>query len=36
MTPMDLQYQVPFPRVEERPYQLALNEYGFYWLLLKE
>jgi maltose alpha-D-glucosyltransferase/alpha-amylase len=34
MTPMDLQYQVPFPRVEERPYQLALNEYGFYWLLL--
>jgi maltose alpha-D-glucosyltransferase/alpha-amylase len=34
MTPMDLQYQVPFPRIEERPYQLALNEYGFYWLLL--
>jgi maltose alpha-D-glucosyltransferase/alpha-amylase len=34
VTPMDLQYQEPFPRVEERPYQLALNEYGFYWLLL--
>jgi maltose alpha-D-glucosyltransferase / alpha-amylase len=36
MTPMDLQYQQPFPRVEDRPYQLALNEYGFYWLLLAE
>src|SRR6266545_4260783 len=35
MTPMDLQYQEPFPRIEARPYQLALNEYGFYWLLLK-
>jgi len=34
MTPMDLQYQVPFPRIEEQLYQLALNEYGFYWLLL--
>ncbi|MBO0862700.1 MAG: maltose alpha-D-glucosyltransferase [Chloracidobacterium sp.] len=34
MTPMDLQYQVPFPLIEARPYQLALNEYGFYWLLL--
>ena len=32
---MDLQYQEPFPRIEARPYQLALNEYGFYWLLLK-
>jgi maltose alpha-D-glucosyltransferase/alpha-amylase len=36
MTPMDLQYQEPFPRIEARPYQLALNEYGFYWLLLKK
>ena len=35
MTPMDLQYQEPFPRIESRPYQLALNEYGFYWLFLK-
>jgi maltose alpha-D-glucosyltransferase / alpha-amylase len=35
MTPVDLQYQEPFPRIEARPYQLALNEYGFYWLLLK-
>jgi len=36
MTPMDLQYQVPFPPIEMRLYQLALNEYGFYWLLLKK
>ncbi len=36
MTPVDLQYQSPFPRVGKRPYQLALNEYGFYWLLLTE
>ena len=34
MTPVDLQYRVPFPRVEEQPYQLALNEYGFYWFLM--
>jgi maltose alpha-D-glucosyltransferase / alpha-amylase len=34
MTPIDLQYQTRFPRINARPYQLALNEYGFYWLLL--
>jgi maltose alpha-D-glucosyltransferase/alpha-amylase len=34
MTPVDLQYRVPFPTIEEQPYQLALNEYGFYWFLL--
>src|SRR5262249_21986000 len=36
MTPVELQYQVRFPRIEERPYQLALNEYGFYWFLLEK
>jgi maltose alpha-D-glucosyltransferase/alpha-amylase len=36
MTPIDLQYQTQFPRIDARPYQLALNEYGFYWLLLKQ
>jgi maltose alpha-D-glucosyltransferase / alpha-amylase len=36
MTPVDLQYRVPFPRIEEHMYQLALNEYGFYWFLLTE
>jgi maltose alpha-D-glucosyltransferase/alpha-amylase len=36
MTPMDLQYQEPFPSIEARPYQLALNEYGFYLLLLNQ
>ena len=34
--PMDLQYQVKFPRIEALPYQLALNEYGFYWFLLQK
>jgi maltose alpha-D-glucosyltransferase/alpha-amylase len=34
MTPVDLQYRVPFPRIGKQPYQLALNEYGFYWFLL--
>ncbi len=34
ITLMDLQYQVEFPRIESEPYQLALNEYGFYWFLL--
>jgi maltose alpha-D-glucosyltransferase/alpha-amylase len=33
-TPVDLQYQVRFPPIEAQPYQLALNEYGFYWFLL--
>jgi maltose alpha-D-glucosyltransferase/alpha-amylase len=36
MTPVDLQYQEQFPRIEARPYQITFNEYGFYWLLLKK
>lgn len=35
-TPFDLQYQVEFPVIGPQPYQLALNEYGFYWFLLQE
>ncbi len=35
MMPVDLQYQIEFPRIASAPYQLALNEYGFYWFLLK-
>ncbi|HWQ34708.1 MAG TPA: maltose alpha-D-glucosyltransferase [Blastocatellia bacterium] len=35
MIPVDLQYQVGFPRIGREPYQLALNEYGFYWFLLQ-
>jgi maltose alpha-D-glucosyltransferase / alpha-amylase len=35
MVPIDLQYQVEFPRITSQPYQLALNEYGFYWFMLK-
>ncbi|MFN7927970.1 MAG: maltose alpha-D-glucosyltransferase [Blastocatellia bacterium] len=33
--PMDLQYQIAFPRIGSDLYQLALNEYGFYWLQLR-
>jgi maltose alpha-D-glucosyltransferase / alpha-amylase len=35
MIPVDLQYQTKFPRIEAQPYQLALNECGFFWFLLK-
>jgi maltose alpha-D-glucosyltransferase/alpha-amylase len=35
MIPVDLQYQVEFPRITSQPYQMALNEYGFYWFMLK-
>jgi maltose alpha-D-glucosyltransferase / alpha-amylase len=35
MVPVDLQYQVEFPRITAQPYQLALNEYGFYWFMLR-
>jgi maltose alpha-D-glucosyltransferase / alpha-amylase len=35
MTPIDLQYQVRFPIIGHEPYQLALNEYGFYWFQLQ-
>jgi len=34
MVPMDLQYKIAFPRISEQPYQLTLNEYGFFWLKL--
>ncbi len=34
-TPVDLQYQVGFPPISAQPYQLALNEYGFYWFHLR-
>ncbi|MBO0800674.1 MAG: maltose alpha-D-glucosyltransferase, partial [Blastocatellia bacterium] len=36
LTPVDLQYQVEFPRITAQPYQLALNEYGFYWFMLRQ
>ena len=35
-TPIDLQYRIAFPRIEAGPYQLALNEYGFYWFVLRD
>jgi maltose alpha-D-glucosyltransferase/alpha-amylase len=36
MTPVDLQYQVDFPQITTQPYQMSLNEYGFFWFLLKK
>jgi hypothetical protein len=30
-----MQYEVKFPRIGKRPYQLAFNEYGFFWFHLK-
>ncbi|HVF90059.1 MAG TPA: maltose alpha-D-glucosyltransferase [Blastocatellia bacterium] len=34
-TPVEMTGRTPFPRVENRPYQLALGPYGFYWFLLE-
>lgn len=36
LTPVDMQYRVPFPPITAQPYQLTFNEYGFYWLLLSK
>ncbi|HZS47948.1 MAG TPA: maltose alpha-D-glucosyltransferase [Blastocatellia bacterium] len=33
--PIEMQYEVEFPRIGKRPYQLAFNEYGFFWFYLK-
>jgi maltose alpha-D-glucosyltransferase/alpha-amylase len=33
---VDFQYRVEFPRIGAELYQLALNEYGFYWFLLQQ
>ncbi|HEX8745710.1 MAG TPA: alpha-glucosidase C-terminal domain-containing protein, partial [Pyrinomonadaceae bacterium] len=34
-TPVVMIGETAFPSIEERPYQLALSGYGFYWFLLK-
>jgi maltose alpha-D-glucosyltransferase/alpha-amylase len=34
-TPIVMAGETPFPVIEDRPYQLALSGYGFYWFLLK-
>jgi maltose alpha-D-glucosyltransferase/alpha-amylase len=36
MIPVDLQYQVDFPPITSQPYQMSLNEYGFFWFVLKK
>jgi maltose alpha-D-glucosyltransferase/alpha-amylase len=34
-TPVEMSGGVEFPRIEQRPYQLSFNEYGFYWFQLR-
>jgi maltose alpha-D-glucosyltransferase/alpha-amylase len=33
-TPVEMAGRIRFPMIERRPYQLAFNEYGFFWFLL--
>jgi maltose alpha-D-glucosyltransferase/alpha-amylase len=35
-TPVEMLGRTPFPQVTERPYQLALAPFGFYWFLLRD
>jgi maltose alpha-D-glucosyltransferase / alpha-amylase len=35
-TPIELFAETPFPPITERPYQLSLGAYGFYWFLLQQ
>ena len=34
-TPIDLFAETPFPAITDRPYQLSLGAYGFYWFRLQ-
>jgi len=34
-TPIELFADTPFPPITERPYQLSLGAYGFYWFRLQ-
>ncbi|HYP26272.1 MAG TPA: maltose alpha-D-glucosyltransferase [Blastocatellia bacterium] len=33
--PVEMTGRTPFPAIQDRPYQLALAPYGFYWFLLE-
>ena len=35
-TPVEMLGETLFPQITERPYQLALAPFGFYWFLLRE
>jgi maltose alpha-D-glucosyltransferase/alpha-amylase len=35
-TPLEMSGRIRFPRIERRPYQIAFNEYGFFWFLLQK
>jgi maltose alpha-D-glucosyltransferase/alpha-amylase len=35
-TPVEMLGRTPFPQVTDRPYQLALAPFGFYWFLIEE
>jgi maltose alpha-D-glucosyltransferase/alpha-amylase len=34
-TPVELFAETPFPSISDRPYQLSLGAYGFYWFRLQ-
>jgi maltose alpha-D-glucosyltransferase / alpha-amylase len=36
MTPIEMAGRAPFPTISERPYQITLGPYGFYWLHLEK
>jgi len=35
-TPLEMSGRIRFPRIERRLYQIAFNEYGFFWFLLEK
>jgi maltose alpha-D-glucosyltransferase/alpha-amylase len=36
MTPMEMAGKAPFPPITDRPYQITLGPYGYYWLRLEK
>ncbi len=36
MTPIEMAGRAPFPTISDRPYQITLGPYGFYWLHLEK
>ena len=36
MTPVEMSGKAPFPAISDRPYQITLGPYGYYWLRLEK
>ena len=36
LTPIEMAGKAPFPAIDDRPYQVTLGPYGFYWLHLEK